>query len=110
MATQNYANQFFYGAAGPLDATSAVDNLSDLTDTSANKKLIPYIGKLVHVRNEHKYYICSSVNIDTNNRKVGVWSPVFSEDGTALFLRDSTGKIYEITANEGRLDVSIEGE
>lgn len=100
---QTYANQLFHNTSEPLDATSQVEYFEDLSNTT---KVIPYNGKIVHVKADKILYVC-------NKKADGsfIWSPLFKEDGTCLYLTSASGDVFSITCqrdggNVGRLIVS----
>ena len=52
--------QAFYQADEPFDRSQQVQSRTDLYDT---EQVLPYVGKLVHVIDEHAIYVCSSAPI-----------------------------------------------
>ena len=96
-----YPNQFFHPVAEPLDSTKQVQTRADLNDFN---KVVPYVGQMVHVVNDRRIYICAEVKQD----HTGIWRPVIDVTGTCLFMTGADGRLYSITANNGRLEVSVE--
>lgn len=97
--------QAFHQSDEPFDRSQQVKRTSDLFD---EEWVIPYVGKLVHVIDEHAIYVCSSVNDSTG---ASVWRPVMADDGTAFFVTTSDGRVLKIGAEfidgQGRITVTI---
>ena len=99
MAAVTILSQYFHDTDEPLDKSSQVESLEDLNDPS---KTIPFHGKLVHVINEKKIYVC-----DEHLQ----WHPLFSDDGKAFFITSAQGEVFKITAirdgnRTGRIQVT----
>ena len=99
MAKQtSYASQFLHPFTEPLDASDQVQSLNDLQDS---RKVSPYKGKIVHVQDEGKLYLCIDAGYDEDMVAHSTWTPLFKDDGTAFYLRakDSTSPndVFELS-------------
>ena len=108
---QPFPNQLFHNATEPLDSTARVEALADLNDRT---KVVPYVGKLVHVVETHTIYVCAEAPLAGQAK----WRPLFAEDGTAFYLTNVTAsgvdEVFKITAirdgvNKGRIQVTYPG-
>jgi hypothetical protein len=93
------ASQYFHDMEEPLDKSAQVATFADLSDTT---KIVPHRGKLVHVLDEGKIYVC-----DANFQ----WHPLFTDDGKAFFITSAQGEVFKITAirdgnRTGRIQVT----
>ena len=99
-----FTAQAFHQAYEPFDRSEQVQSRADLYD---KEQVVPYVGKLVHVIDEHAIYVCSSAP----SRLTAVWRPVLADDGTAFFVTTSDGRVLKIGAEfidgQGRITVTI---
>ena len=86
MATTNVLTQLFHNAARPLDASEQVDYFTDLSDVN---KVVPYQGKLVHVKADGILYVW----LETGNAVS--WRPVLADNGSALYLSTEAGETFK---------------
>ena len=104
-SVKKYVSQAFHQSYEPFDRSQQVQTRTELFD---EEKVCPYIGKLVHVIDEHAIYVCSSFN---DNTGAAVWRPVMADDGTAFFVTTSDGRVLKIGAEfidgQGRITVTI---
>ncbi len=110
---QIYPNQLYHNTARPLDYTAQVETPEELystvsTDGGSIYRIIPYVGKMVHVKSQHAIYVCASV---PGGPLTAVWRPAIADDGTAFFVTTPDGKVLKIGAEfidgQGRITVTI---
>ena len=99
-----FTAQAFHQAYEPFDRSEQVQSRADLYD---KEQVVPYVGKLVHVIDEHAIYVCSSAP----SRLTAVsWRPVLADNGTALYLSTEAGETFKVYVerdgvNTGRIMV-----
>ena len=102
----SYPNQLYLASGKPLDASLQVQTRDDLHDTTL---VTPYVGKLVHVINEHKIYICAIWNTNTHT---STWRPFSDDTGSTLYLTSLTGDVtaaigIELQDGKPRLTLTV---
>jgi len=89
MSKVQQPDQLFHNVGVPLDSTSQVNDLTELNDRNF---VVPYVGKMVHVKSEHKIYVCSYAPIGDTAK----WRPLFSDDGSAFYITNVMGSREEV--------------